>query len=206
MKLWTIQELSFVEADLIHPIVADWAKTPQNWRNWYAWMTQQWNARVGIGALTAPIWCWHSCNGIHQSCPTIGTLAMLMGDWNYYSPKMIVIECNIPDNLVLLSSYSRWNEAIGDAMDRKSDSIDGNRFDDMFDIPLFKHDTDDIQAVVPHIDRDWITARWSLPQVDATELDWGMPCTSFPKMPEQRVATEHSISRLGNGCSTPRAR
>ncbi len=122
MKLWTIQERSFVEADLMHPIVADLAKAPQNWRNWYAWMTQQWNARVGIGTLTEPIWCWHSCNGIHQSCPTVGTLAMLMGDWNYYSPKMIVIECNIPDNLVLLSSYSRWNEAICDAMDRKSDS------------------------------------------------------------------------------------
>ncbi len=117
---------------------------------------------------------------------------MLMGDWNYYSPKMIVIECNIPDNLVLLSSYARWNEAIDDAMDRKSDSIDGNRFNDMFDTPLFKHDTDDIQAVVPHIERDWITAQWSLPQVESTELDWDMPCTSFPKMPEQRVATERA--------------
>lgn len=59
---------------------------------------------------------------------------MLMGDWNYYSPKMIVIECNIPDQLVLLSSYSRWNDAMDDAMDRKSDSI--KQVDDMFDTPL----------------------------------------------------------------------
>lgn len=117
---------------------------------------------------------------------------MLMGDWNYYSPKMIVIECNIPDHLVLLSSYSRWNEAMDDAIDRKSESIDGNRFDDMFDTPLFKHDTDDIQAVVSHIERDWITAKWSLPQVDSSELEWDMPCTNFPKMPEQGVATERA--------------
>ncbi len=108
-----------------------------------------------------------------------------------------------PHNLVLLSSYSRWNEAIHDAMDRNSDSIDGNQFADMFDTPLFKHDTDDIQAVVPYIDRNWITAQWPLPPGDSNDLDWDMPCTNFPEMPEQRVATEHSISRLGNGCSTP---
>lgn len=147
MKLWTTQEQSFIEADLVLPILADWSKTPQNWRNWYAWMAQQWNARVGMGIMTAPLWCWHSCNGLFQSCPTAGTLAMLLGDWNYFSPKMIVIEFDIPDHLVLLSSYSRWNEAMDDAMDRKSDSIDGKRFADMFDTPLFKHDTDDIQAV-----------------------------------------------------------
>jgi hypothetical protein len=70
--------------------------------------------------------------------------------------------------------------------------VDGKRFDDMFGTPLFKHDTDDIQAVVPYIERNWITAQWSLPQVDSSELDWDMPCTNFPKMLEQSVTTERA--------------
>jgi hypothetical protein len=185
MKLWTIQERAFVEADTTRPIVADWSKTPVNWRSWYAWMAQQWNARVGVGTMTTPLWCWHSCKGIHQSCPTVGTFASLMGDWNYYASRMMVLECEIPDALPLLSSYSRWNQAIDDAMDCHSDAIDGQRFADMFQAPLFKHETDDIQAVIPRIERNWITAQWLLPLGDLSELDWGLPCTRFPRTPEQ---------------------
>jgi hypothetical protein len=73
-------------------------------------------------------------------------------------------------------------------MDRRSDAIDGDRFVDMFDTPLFKHKTDDIQAVIPRIERRWIIDRWFLPICDVNDLDWELPCTKFPKMPEQSHA------------------
>ena len=66
-----------------------------------------------------------------------------------------------------------------DAMDRPSDSIDGQRIAEMFDTPPVKLDTDDIQAVVPPIDRYRIT-QWLLPQFDSSELDWRMQSTCFP--------------------------
>jgi hypothetical protein len=109
---------------------------------------------------------------------------MLMGDWNCFAASMICLELIVPRDIALLSSYSRWNEAIDDAMDRHDDSIATEEFIDMFDSPLIKHDTDDIQAVVPKIEPAWVVRRWSLPVGDAESLDWCMPCTAFPETPE----------------------
>ncbi|MEM6473802.1 MAG: hypothetical protein AAF802_29865 [Planctomycetota bacterium] len=137
-----------------------------------------------------PIWCWHSCNGIEGACPSVGTFALLMGDWNFYAAGMACLELSVPSELTLLSSYSRWNEAVDDAMDRRADSIDSNIFIDMFDPPLIKNDTDDIQAVVPRIEPEWVVRRWSLPSGHVESLDWHMPCTAFPEMPEPDDARE----------------
>ena len=110
---------------------------------------------------------------------------MLMGDWDYYAPKMVVLELNVPEQIPLLSSYSRWNQAVDDAIDHHAETIDGDQFDDMFETPLFKHDLDDIQAVIPKIERSWISRKWLLPACDLKDLDWGLPCRKFTKMPEQ---------------------
>lgn len=182
MKLWTIQERAFVEANMAEPLIANWDRAPQSWCHLYTWMAQQWNARVGVGTMSAPLWCWHSCDGVYGSCPTAGTFALLMGDWNYYAPKMTVLELDLPDQVPLLSSYSRWNEAIDDALDRRCDAIDGERFADMFDAPLFKHDSDSIQAVIPRIERSWVTGQWTLPAGDFSDIDRDMPCVEFPKI------------------------
>lgn len=114
---------------------------------------------------------------------------MLMGDWNYYAPKMVVLELNVPEQIPLLSSYSRWNQAIDDAIDRHSETIDVARFDDMFDTPLFKHDLDDIQAVIPKIERSWVTRKWLLPACDESEMDWELPCRNFMEMPGQEFTS-----------------
>ena len=91
-----------------------------------------------------------------------------MGDWDYYASKMFMVELEVPDNLVLLSSYWRWNEALDDAL-YASDIIRTEAFADMFDDPLIKHETDDIQAIIPHIHRSWIIDVRSLPEQDR---DW----------------------------------
>ena len=184
MKLWTLQSRKFADDLLRGSICGEWSSTPQNWRSYYRWMAAQWHDRIGSAELDVPIWCWHSCNGIDGACPTVGTFAMLMGDWNYYAASMTCLELIVPHELALLSSYSRWNEAIDDAMDRREDSIATEAFIDMFDSPLIKHDTDDIQAVVPRIESTWVVHRWTLPLGDSETLDWDMPCTAFPETPE----------------------
>jgi hypothetical protein len=188
MKLWTVQAREFVEQLSRGPICGAWNRTPQNWRGYYRWMAMQWNARVHCERLNVPIWCWHSCNGIEYSCPTVGTIAMLMGDWNFFAVRMTVLEIDVPQALAVLSSYSRWNDAIDHAIYLRSDSIDDAAFADMFDSPLIRHDTDDIQAVIPRIEPSWVVCGWSLPAGDADKLDWDMPCSEFPKTPERSDA------------------
>lgn len=148
-------------------------------------MCRQWEARIKSPMKGAPIWCWHSCNGIRDSEPTAGTFAMLMGDWNYYASSMVGIQLDAPNDLALLSSYMRWNEAMDDAIDRKLEEIDTNQFEDMFESPLMRHGTDDIQAVIPHIATTWITDSRLLPACKSDELDWNLPNSHFPRMPEQ---------------------
>ena len=184
MKLWTIQAQTLLDAARNRVLVADWERTPQNWRFAYRWMASQWKSRIGVTEINVPLWCWHSCNGVDGSAPTVGTLASLMGDWNYYATYMLVLELSVPDDLVLLSSYWRWNEAMNDAIDRRSEQIDTPRFIDMFDPPLIKHDADDVQGVMPAIDYSWITDMRALPSGDVSELDWDLPFADFPKMPE----------------------
>lgn len=179
MKLWSIQNRAYFESSSDESLTCDWKFTPENWRFAYRWMVEQWSIRVGTERLDAPIWCWHSCNGQHGAPPTVGTVAMLMGDWEYYAASMVILELAVPDEIVLLSSYSRWNNAVDDALDLKSQRIRTGVFSDMFDSPLMKHATDDIQAVIPRVHPSWIVDIRLVPDEDS---DWDKPFWGFPTM------------------------
>lgn len=181
MRLWTIQARTLLDTARNGVILADWERTPQNWRFAYRWMASQWRSRIGVMEIDAPLWCWHSCNGREGAAPTVETLALLMGDWNHHASSMLVLELSVPDELVLLSSYARWNEAMNDAMEQRSEQVDTVRFSDLFDPPLIKYDTDDVQGVIPMIDQSWITDLRALPPGDELELDWDLPFADFPK-------------------------
>ena len=150
-------------------VVASWEHTPQSWRGAYRWMASQWHQRIGPVFSSAPLWCWHSCNGKLHSPPTVATAALLMGDYAFYRDSTVLLELNIPDVHCLLSSYFVWNDAVDDMLDNKRVTIADAKFDNMFDEPLIRHDTDDIQAVIPHIELDWIADVKDLPEHDA---DW----------------------------------
>jgi hypothetical protein len=143
-------------------------------------MCVQWTLRVGGQVASAPVWGWHSCNGQHGSPPTVGTLASLMGDWNFHAPSRVVLELDVPDRLALLSSYYRWNRAIDDVMERGLKDIEP-KFQNMFDTPVLRHRDDDIQAVIPYVERNWIIDIRSLPGGDIDGLNWNTPCSRFPR-------------------------
>jgi hypothetical protein len=185
MRLWTLQNRAFLDSQESFRLSTDWEHTPENWRDLYRWMCAQWTLRVGGQMASAPVWGWHSCNGRRGSPPTVGTLAMLMGDWNFHTASQVVLELEIPDRLALLSSYDRWNQAMDDALDRGLNDIDP-RFQNMFDRPLLRSGTDDIQAVIPYVERSWIIGVRSLPEGDISKLNWNTPCSRFPK--RRRIA------------------
>ena len=169
LKLWTLQHRKLSSSSENRKIVSSWERTPQNWRNAYRWMVSQWQTRLGLQLDSAPIWCWHSCNGKLHSPPTVGTAALLMGDYAYYRDSTIVLEIDVPESFCLLSSYFVWNDAVDDFFENKRITIAADRFDNMFDEPLIRHDTDDVQAVIPYILSEWIADIRDLPDSDA---DW----------------------------------
>ena len=92
-----------------------------------------------------------------------------MGDYAYYRDSTVLLELDVPDPNCLLSSYFIWNDAVDDLLENNRRTIASNKFDTMFDEPLIRHDTDDIQAVIPYILNDWIVETRDLPETDA---DW----------------------------------
>ena len=61
-----------------------------------------------------------------------------------------------------------WNDALEDFIENRRETID-HSFDPMFDEPLIKHDSDDVQAVIPWIMTEWIVDVRDLPK---TNDDW----------------------------------
>jgi hypothetical protein len=162
MKLWTLQRDCVAES-LGRRHVVDWEFTPTNWRDIYRWMVHFMSRHLGNECVDAPVWCWHSCNGKFGSGPTVGTAEALMGDWEYHAHQTRVIELDVPDRLPLLSSYGSWNELMDLALETRAVPPLDSPLVAMFDPPYFQHDTDDIQAVLPYIEPEWVVAVRRLP-------------------------------------------
>ncbi len=63
---------------------------------------------------------------------------------------------DVPGEFALLSSYYAWNRFLDRVITRRRVPV-GDRIGSwMFQQPLLKHPTDDIQAVIPCIDPTWI--------------------------------------------------
>jgi hypothetical protein len=162
MKLWTLQRDCVAES-LSQRHLVNWEFTPLNWRVAYDWMAHHLAKHLGRESKHAPVWCWHSCDGKFGSGPTVSTANALMGDWDYHAHRTRVIELEVPDQLPLLSSYSMWNELLEVAMTTEAMPALDIPFIAMFEPPYFQHDWDDIQAVLPYIEAEWVVATRLLP-------------------------------------------
>lgn len=169
MKLWTIQHWKVVDA--LSPLYrASWDFTPQNFRSAYRWMIHHLAKHSQMDAV--PVWCWHSCNGKLSVGPTVDTASSLIGDWKYFAHQMRVIELDVPHELPLLSSYYEWNQLLDEALETQQTPDFNSPHISMFDSPLIKHDADDIQAVLPLIEKHWVLDIRALPETNDSGDDW----------------------------------
>lgn len=160
IRLWTFQQSAIVPG-LRGPGTyrASWSETPANWRTAYEWMAQQFATATDCIAPDAPVWCWHSCNGRLGAAPTVGTAAFLLSEYQL-GQGMVAIELTVPAEFVLLSSYNAWNSFLDFVIVNQRLPKNHRLARRMFAEPMLKHDTDDIQAVIPFIElrvegRNW---------------------------------------------------
>ncbi|HJT36388.1 MAG TPA: DUF3841 domain-containing protein [Pirellulales bacterium] len=159
-RLWTFQNkavLSLMSANGRH--VPSWEFAPENFRPAYHWMTER-LAELASAAIDAPpVWCWHSCRSMGMA-PTVETARLLLSD-DDIERGMIVIELEVPPASMLISSYRDWNEFLDQTIEHRSAPTE-RKWHSMFNVPPMKYRGDDIQAVTPHIDREWVVAWWPL--------------------------------------------
>ena len=155
-RLWTIQDQC-----IAHQLVtgrthhALWERTPQNWRLGYQWMADSLKESVPELGEYAPIWCWHSCNGIIGQPPTVGTATSLLSE-NDRERALAVLELVVPSDTMLLSSYSAWNRFLDVLITKQRLPRSPRLVRWMFEEPLFRQPDDDIQAVIPLIRPGWL--------------------------------------------------
>ena len=155
-RLWTFQpERVVLRIESGKRFLPSWDSTQENWRSAYEWMASRMHEKVGFSTDAPPVWCWHSCGELGKG-PTVGTARALLSD-REIEQTLYTLELRVPSDLVLLSSYSDWNELLDHVVDGER-VMDEDRWAEMFSVPPLKHDDDDIQAAIPYIEPDWVTS------------------------------------------------
>lgn len=156
IRLWSFQSAAIMPtlvAGRVHR--ADWSFAPANFRLGYEWMSESLASILPGSCRSAPVWCWHSCNGEIGAPPTVGTAMSLLG-FEAVNENLVALELSVPSDCVLLSSYYAWNRFLDviSLKERLPRSQLRRRW--LFESPLLRHSTDDIQAVIPEIQPSWV--------------------------------------------------
>ena len=85
---------------------------------------------------------------------------------------MVTVELAVPVEFVFLSSYHAWNSFLDFVIVNQRLPKNHRRARQMFADPLFKNDTDDIQAVIPFIEPAWVRG---VTELTVAGRDWDAP-------------------------------
>ena len=120
MRIWTIQ----IEETLEHlmsdgKLEAPLSYRPEGFEFAYDWMSRQMTERIGTAAtpFTTPLWGWVQWDGEAKKKPDLRTVRSGPGrDWKY-----ALLECEIPDDELLVSDFDAWHCVLNDAPVTNSD-------------------------------------------------------------------------------------
>lgn len=170
LHLWSFQSMQACDVlERTGSLRTNWSFTPANWRSAYHWMAQEMEGKgISLDGF-APIWAWHSCEGMLHGAPTVSTARHLLSDLQIIE-GICVVEFEAPQELCLLSSYGRFCELLDAFLDHETpESI---AFSDMFKVPPLAPD-DSIQAALPLLQMDWVLDIRHLDmKPDRWDYDW----------------------------------
>lgn len=170
LHLWSFQSMEACEVlEKTGTLRTEWSRTPINWRPAYRWMASEMERGGILLDGFAPIWAWHSCEGVLYAPPTVGTARNLLSDLQILE-GICVVEFEAPVEFCLLSSYGRFCELLDQILE--NEVIDKEEFTDMFNmLPLAAYD--DIQAALPYLKMEWVMdIRYLDMKPDRWDYDW----------------------------------
>lgn len=108
MRIWTIQTQAAWDALKSDGVLrARLEHQSSDWPDAYAWMRDQMIRRIGEPPLldAAPLWGWHRWRNEGQPRPDLRSIR------HYWHPPgpYVLIECDLPDNAVVLSDFDAWH-------------------------------------------------------------------------------------------------
>ena len=111
MRLWTIQGIEIYEQlqrdGMAYCTIPAWSDD-EKFMKAYHWMADQMRQRIGeptIKDIKYPMWAWYQYNSAKSNKPPRSYLDIQEGISAY-------MEIEIPDNEVLLSSFTNWHNVL----------------------------------------------------------------------------------------------
>ncbi|WP_432096558.1 DUF3841 domain-containing protein [Streptomyces sp. bgisy100] len=110
MRLWTVQHHHAVPAlEEAGRLVGDWQRVSPTWRSAYELMVGEMRQRGIDCAGRPPMWAWAGPDTRDERVTVTVELLLSLHEWEQ---GVVVLDLDVPDELVLLSSYSGWNDLL----------------------------------------------------------------------------------------------
>lgn len=154
MKLWTVQEKEILTTTG-NFIYCTRPAEESYWRISYEFMARYYEQLKNVHLKYPLIWAWSDGNFFSNEDHQLDAVSTVESSVEYLSSKC-VINLEVPDNIPVLSSYSKWNRLMEYCMTFNKAPTSLEDWEGLFDLlDIAEHEF--IQAVLPHIDRNWIS-------------------------------------------------
>jgi len=153
MRIWSIQsEKAWDYLNHHGTLKANAAHRSGEWPHAYDWMYDQLIQRIGPPAHNdiVPLWGWYQWAGENLRRPDLRSLRHHWGPNGDY----IMIECEIPDNEILLSDHDAWHVPLGNSYLAFNEAED-NQFDKKLKQAGWKYGQPRPQSLLPEIHKSW---------------------------------------------------
>ncbi len=172
MRLWSIQHPDVYQCVVLDKSVhrQDWKWIDDSFLRTYRWMIAQMRQR-GIGdGQTPPVWAWYKWGPPKFSRPDLRSRSFASA-----GTPLVMMKLDVPDNLVLLSCYTKWhiplnhgylseNEADDEAFEKRGapeaevEASWHRVFDIQFGDPKWigRRETREVQACIPELRPEWV--------------------------------------------------
>ncbi|WP_433473513.1 DUF3841 domain-containing protein [Spirillospora sp. CA-142024] len=111
MRLWTVQHRAVLDSlETSGELVGDWARLPvASYRPVYDAMVTE-MARRGLDCRgLPPVWAWLGPD-TRDNAVAVTAESLLCPETDEEYARYVVLDLDVPDETVLLSSYGRWND------------------------------------------------------------------------------------------------
>ncbi|MEV0246541.1 hypothetical protein AB0H76_08145 [Nocardia sp. NPDC050712] len=165
MRLWTLQAPEVVETlRSAGHYRADWERVTANWRPAFEDLTRELGRRGIDDGAAPPVWCWRG--RARQRRAVRSTANSLLGHHEWAHGRWL-ITLRVPDELILATSYARWNDYLGYRGGYDATLVEGPHRMDW--TPTLRSSWDTLQYAIPYLRLDWvIRARPYPPDTDTT--------------------------------------
>jgi hypothetical protein len=149
MRLWTVQHRAVLELlEDAGELFGDWDRIMvRNYRACYQEMVAEMARRGLVSGGRPPVWAWAGPD-TRDNRVALAAEALLCPQTPEEYARYVVLDLDVPDEVVLLSSYGRWNDFM--------EAIIFGEESPAMDWSIGREELNGVQACLPRVAAGWV--------------------------------------------------